>query len=387
MRQIWICLFLICTGLGAAPIQVEVSAKAALLMNAESGRILYEKEANTIIFPASTTKIATALFLLEEKQPDLHRVVSVSREALRQKHNGASEPAHWITADSSLMGLQKGDRFPLEDLLHGLLMASGNDAANVLAETVSGSVPHFMQELNAYFQKIGCPNTRFVNPHGLHHPDHVTTAYELALITQKALQIPKFREVVGKLVYRTSGPHELELKQSNKLLRPGEYYYPKAIGVKTGYHGLAQSNLVAAAVDGGRTLIAVVLGCPKKDDRFRDAKLLFEAAFAEKKVDAVLVAPSEVYKKSVEGAASELTASVAEPLAISFYPAETPKVKGFINWSEIRLPVQMGQKVGEIRVLDERGVELGCKNLVAQNKVSPTFLFRLKSFWKRLFAK
>jgi D-alanyl-D-alanine carboxypeptidase (penicillin-binding protein 5/6) len=284
------------------------------------------------------------------------------------------------------MGLAKGDRVDLEGLLHGLLMSSGNDAANVLAEATSGSVPAFMEELNAYVRKIGCVDTSFLNPHGYHHPEHISTAYELSLLTKKALEIPKFREIIGKQVYRTAQKPDVELRQRNKLMKPGEHYYPKAIGGKTGFHSMAQNNLVAAATDQDRTLIAVVLGCPKSDDRYRDAKALFEAAFAEEKIESLLVSKEQVYTKNIEGAKRPLTASVATPLAISFYPAETPKVKGFVYWDELSLPVRMGQKVGEIKVVDEQGTELGRQELFSQGSVDPTFFFSLKRCWKRLFG-
>lgn len=385
MRWILFCLSILIVGLGADPLQVNVTAKSAILMNAKSGAVLYEKEAHAPMFPASTTKIATALFLLDEKQLDMGQIVKVSAGALKRKANGTLDPPHAITSDSSLMGLMRGDRFNIEDLLHGLMLSSGNDAANVLAETVSGSVSLFVEELNAYLQKMGCVKTRFVNPHGYHHPEQVSTAYELCQLTRKALMIPKFREIVGKQAYRTSQKPELELQQTNRLMRPGEHYYPKAIGVKTGFHSQAQNNLVAAAQEEDRTLIAVVLGCPKSDDRYRDAKALFEEAFKEQKVENVLVTPGQIYKKNVEGAKSVLTASLKTALKISFYPSEMPKVKGFVYWDALSLPIQAGQRVGEIKLLDETGEELGRQELFAREKVSPTFFFTIKRFWTKLW--
>ncbi len=385
MRNFFFSVALLLFGQVCA-LEVELQAKSAILMNAKTGAVLYEKDARAKIFPASTTKIATALFILDEKQLDLSSVVKVSAEALRRKPNGATEPASWITTDSTVMGLAKGDRVDIEGLLHGLLMSSGNDAANVLAEATSGSISRFMEELNAYVRKIGCVDTSFLNPHGYHHPEHISTAYELSLLTKKALEIPKFREIIGKQVYRTAQKPDVELRQRNKLMKPGEHYYPKAIGGKTGFHSMAQNNLVAAAIDQDRTLIAVVLGCPKSDDRYRDAKVLFEAAFAEEKIESILVSREQVYTKNIEGAKRPLAASVVNPLAISFYPAETPKVKGFVYWDELSLPIRMGQKVGEIKVIDEQGMELGRQELFAQGSVDPTFFFSLKRYWKRLFG-
>ncbi|HEV7737366.1 MAG TPA: penicillin-binding transpeptidase domain-containing protein, partial [Chlamydiales bacterium] len=134
MKYIFIFLSFVCLSVNSVSLEVELTAKSAILMNAKTGAILYAKEAQSKIFPASVTKIATALFVLEENRLDLNRVVTVSAEALRQKPNNATEPAHWITADSSLMGLVKGAQIDGEGLLHGLLMCSGNDAANVIGE-------------------------------------------------------------------------------------------------------------------------------------------------------------------------------------------------------------------------------------------------------------
>jgi len=381
MLQIFL-LFLLCCQLCGAPLQVETKAASAILMNAKTGAVLYDKEAKVQSFPASVTKIATALYLLDALHLDLNQTVTVSKSALRRKPNGAIDPPHGITSDSTLMGLKAGESFTIEDLLHGLMMVSGNDAANVLAEAVSGSVVKFMEQLNAYVRALGCTRTQFVNPHGYHHPEHVSNAYELCLLTKKALQIPKFCEIVAKPFYKAS--QNIEFKQRNKLMRPGEHFYPKAIGVKTGYHSSAKNNLVAAASHDDRTLIAVVLGCPESDDRYRDARALFDAAFKEEKIEILLVSNDKIYLKQIEGAKSQLEASLFNPLVISFYPSEMPHVRGFIYWDALSLPIRAGQKVGTIQVQDEDGKEIISQALLAQKPVDATFFFALKQHAKRV---
>src|SRR5690606_37302020 len=108
-------------------------------------------------------------------------------------------PSYWDEWDGTKMGIKIGEQFSMETLLYGLMMLSGNDAANVLAETVSGTIPRFLEELNEYMRSLGCHSTFFNNPHGLHHQEHCTTAYDLALITRRALQHPKFCEIVSTL--------------------------------------------------------------------------------------------------------------------------------------------------------------------------------------------
>ncbi len=362
----------------AAPLSVSVHAKNALLINADTGAVLYEKQAQEVVYPASTTKLATALFLLEGKRVSLDREVTVTRTALQ------------VPQDSSSMKLVRGEVVTVDALLHGLMLVSGNDAANVLAEAASGNVSSFVDELNQYLRKIGCRNTSFVNPHGYHDSEQVTTAQDLALIARKVLQNPVLREITAKRSYlksKTNKQEPMELLQTNALLRPGKHFYSKAIGLKTGFHTPAGNNLVAAASHEGRTLIAVVLGCEKHAQRFADAKHLFEAAFAEVPVSRVLVPQGSQYKTMLAGASQELQATMPNNLVVTYYPAEEPVLKAYLAWDALTLPVRKGQKVGEVRALNERGEVLRVSEVVANRDVSATVWFRIKSWWSGLFGK
>lgn len=268
------------------------------------------------------------------------------------------------------------------------MLVSGNDAANVIAESLSGSVPQFVEEMNQYIRGLGCLNTQFRNPHGLHHPEHFTTAYDICLITKKALQIPKFREIVSKVSYlkpKTNKQKAGELRQFNPLLKPGKHYYPKAIGVKTGYHSHAVNTLVAAAEHEGRTLIAVLLGCQNRSGRYEDAIRLFEAAFEEKQETRRFFGPEKDFARDVPEAKTPLHAALAGDLAISFYPAEEPSCKAFVQWNPLRLPIRKGQKVGEVEIRDEAGSLLKRGNLLAKEEVNGTFFFALKEKFSNLF--
>ena len=384
--------FCICAALSlqAKPLEVPIKARSVILMNAETGAVLFEKDSRIPSFSASTTKIATALYVLDQK-PDLNRILTVSAEALKIKppNSGKEVPAHWDGTDGTKMGLVKGEKVTLDALLHGLMLSSGNDAANVLAESFAESVPDFMDKLNGYLRDLGCKDTHFCNPHGYHYPDHVTTAYDLCLMTKKALGIPKFREVVSTLSYtkpKTNKQPEGKLRLFNHLMTPGRFFYPKAIGVKTGYHSYGLNNLVAAATDKGRTLIAVVLGCENREERYRDAIRLFEAAFAEEKERACLFRQENLFIKELTGAKSVLKANLAGEVAIEFYPSEKPDCKAFVYWETLDFPIQKGQKVGEVRVLDQNGLLLQKQNLLAQEKVEATFLYKIKRTFKRLFG-
>lgn len=258
-------LLILCSLLQAKSLELNLTARAAVLMNAETGAILYEKNGHTMLAPASVTKTATALYLLESQKLRPDQIIKVSHEAIRSRPSEATGDPHWLIPDGTIMGLKRGEEISVEALLHGLMLISGNDAANVLAEAHSGSVPRFVNELNDYLrQEIGCSDTHFSNPHGIHDKTHYSSAYDLCLIAQRALKLPKFREIVSKVVYecpKTNKRPAMEIRQFNALLKKGKHYYPHAIGIKTGYHSNAMHSLVAAAEQNGRTLIAAVLGC------------------------------------------------------------------------------------------------------------------------------
>jgi D-alanyl-D-alanine carboxypeptidase (penicillin-binding protein 5/6) len=386
MKFTYLCFYLLSAAAGLS-LQVDLSAKAAILINADTGVILFEKNAYIPHFPGSTTKIGTALYVLDGKSADLSRTVTVSAEAVRRK-SPKSSASYVLENDGTMMGLLKGESITLDSLLHGLLLISGNDAANAIAEAVSSSIPQFMGELNDYLRRIGCTDTRFQNPHGYQDPEHVTTAFDLALMTQKAFQIPVFREIVAKPYHTIPASNkrpETKLKQFNGLVSQGKHFYPKSIGGKTGYHSAAGWCLVSGAVHEGRTLIAVVLGCPQNANRYIDSRSLFEAAFAEKLQTRLLVPIEEIYTKPVSGAKKDLRASLTRDLSISFYPAEEQVVRAFIHWNLPNLPIAKGQKVGEIRVMDQRGILTHKEDLVAKESVLPTFFFALKERWNRLW--
>ncbi len=373
MSKYLLFLFLIFSVFGQ-PLNVHVSARSAILMNGKTGAILYEKHAHIPMHPASITKIATALYVLDEKKPNLSSLVTVSADAVKMKpaNSPPNTPPHWCVPEGTKMGLVKGETISIETLLHGLMKISGNDAANVIADSFSSSIPAFMQELNGYLRRLGCQNTQFLNPHGLHHEDHFTTAYDMCILTKRALQNEKFRQLVSHVPYEKPGTNKKEIKQTNALLKPGKFYYPKAIGVKTGYHSKAMHTLVAAAEDETRTLIAVLLGCEKREDRYEDAIRLFDAAFAEKKVKRVFFPSGHLFKRELKGAKRVLEASLASDLAIEYFPSEETDCRATIHWTSVILPIQKGARVGEVLIHDAKGALIEKGDLFAKDEMTRT---------------
>ncbi len=375
--------------LRASPLDVSVNAEAAILMNADTGAILFEKNAYQSYHPASITKIATAVYALS-RAGDLDVKVAAPADCVSSVTGAAKKkaqytlPAHWLEPGGTHIGIKKGEELTLKDLLYGMMLASGNDAANVIAHHVGGTVPAFMQGLNAFIKTLGCRNSTFCNPHGLHHPDQQSSAYDMALITKEGLKNPIFREIVKSVKYerpKTNMQEATTLSQSNKLLKKGPFFNPDAIGVKTGYISNAAHTFVAAAERDGRTLIAVLLKSKgRREEIFKDSNKLFEAAFQQPKVKKVYI-PKGPQKQQLNltGAARAIRSFTEKDISLDFYPAEEPQVKCLLSWEpNLSVPVAKDQVVGHIKLCHPDGREISREPLLAIEEVKPTLSFRLK---------
>ncbi|MGE5484522.1 MAG: serine hydrolase [Ignavibacteriales bacterium] len=262
-----------CFGAAAAPVAAaspggggppaapppRISADAAVVMDFKSGAVLYEKRAHRPMHPASITKMMTAIIALERGY--LGDVVTVSQ-------NAAYTPG-------SSMGLSPGSRYLLEDLLAGLMIVSGNDAAVAIAEHLAESEQAFVAVMNEKARKIGALRTTFVNSHGISEPGHLTTAYDLALIARYGLSIPYFATLVStreRDAWRLDKMRDVPLANTNRLL----WGFQGADGVKTGTTSAAGECLCASATRDGMRVIAVVLHA---DSRWADSETLLEYAF------------------------------------------------------------------------------------------------------------
>ncbi len=385
-------LILIASSVDAKPLSIQVSAPSAILINAETGTILYEKNSHERRFPASITKIGTALYVLEKKGQQLNERAVASKHALHSVSDairflpGSNHPPYQLIHDGTSFGLKVGERVALESLLYGLMLPSGNDAANVLAESVAGSIDRFCQEMDIFFKQHGILETHFVNPHGVHHPDHWTTAYDMAQMASLAMKHTVFREIVKSCKYlkpQTNLQDSQVFQQHNRLLKPGPFFYPKAIGIKTGYHSQAGFTLVGAATHEGRTLIAAILGCQESAHRYRDAMKLFDAAFSEKKVTRTLYArESDSFTYRIKGATDELKAVLKDDICLEYYPAEEPLFHAEIQWTIKSLPLAVGECVGCLRCVDEKGHLLIEKPIFAVNAISKTKWAHLGEFYR-----
>lgn len=380
----------------AAPIKFEIKGKAAILMNAESGAVLFDYQAFTLHYPASTTKVATALYALKLCGGQLDKPIVAEEDSLvsvtqaAKIKSGYTLPPYWLEPHAVHIEIKKGEALTLRTLLQGMLISSGCDAANVIAHALGPTVPVFMEKLNAYLKEIGCQKTSFYNPHGLHHPQQQTNAYELALITREALKNLDFCEIVSQARFlrpKTNKQSAKTFLQTNRLLRPGKFYYSKAIGVKTGYHRQAQRNFIGAARVEERTLIVVLLGYQDSNAMFEDAIKLFEAAFNQPKVQRLFFKEGpQNFTLDLPKARDPICTYLPESVGLEYYPAEDPQVKGLLYWHPVSLPILKGQQVGEIQLVSAKGEVLKRSPLLAAKQVGLAWPYNWlaifpSSFW------
>ena len=239
-----------------------VHAEASVLIEAESGRILYEHNADKWMHPASTTKMVTLLTALKLRGTRMDEMATITPYA--------------TSMEPSVLGVRVGDELPLQAVAEGMMVASGNDAAVVVAENVSGSVEAFAEEMNKVAAEAGATHSHFLNPHGLTQVGHHTTARQLARIAAYGMRIPMFRDYVAndyyKVPYQNRAPETV--RTTNLFIRNK---YPGANGLKTGYTEAAGDCLVASSTRNGHTMIAVLLN---DDYRWSDAPALLDYGFA-----------------------------------------------------------------------------------------------------------
>jgi serine-type D-Ala-D-Ala carboxypeptidase (penicillin-binding protein 5/6) len=246
------------------PVQLPLKSEAAALIDSDTGAVLYVKNPNQKMYPASITKIATAIYAIEKG--NLDSLVTVSGNAVRQ--------------DGTRVYLNEGEQVPLKKLIQGMLINSGNDAAVAIAEYTDGTVQQFAENLNTYLKtKIGVSNTHFTNPNGLFDPNHYTTAMDMALITNYAIKNSVFAEIFGTKILPWKGQSwQTNLVTHHKMLK-GEIAYPGITGGKTGYTSETKQTLATTADNGKIRLTAVVLKSNLKNDKYNDTALLFDYGF------------------------------------------------------------------------------------------------------------
>ncbi|MBQ9392790.1 MAG: D-alanyl-D-alanine carboxypeptidase [Oscillospiraceae bacterium] len=370
----------------------DAQAKAALLMDMETGLQLYGKNEHTKQYPASITKVMVALLVFE----------AIERGELRmdQPLTATATALADLTWDSSTADIVEGEILTVEQLLYCLLLKSANEVGNIFAEAIDGSRDAFVDRMNRRAQELGCEGTHFVNTSGLHHPDHFTTAWDIYLFTREAMKYEGFLTVCGSKSYTvpaTNMSDERELHSTNALIsnwiRLG-YLYDGAFGIKTGTTDEAGNCLVAAAARGERTLVSVVLGAGVSEDgwimSFTETARLFDWGFdsfapmtvlrtetlypvavtLSKETDTVMVYPAEDTQ-----ALLPIGLDAEEDLE---YTLELPE--------SVEAPVSAGQQLGTVTV-SYNGHDYVTVPLLALNDVSLSRFLAGKAALQELFSR
>lgn len=358
-RKIW-CSFLmliLLSGFTCQALAAGVSAQSAVLIEQSSGRVLYENNADEERLIASITKIMTALVAIEHGE--LREVYTVTSRDM---------------AEGSSMYLQVGDQLTLEELLYGLMLVSGNDAALAVAHCVSGEVEDFVKLMNETARTLGMTHSSFANPNGLDAEGHYSSARDMAHLTAHALKNEVFRRIVST-DHITIG--DRYLKNHNKLLDLCE----GCIGVKTGFTKAAGRTLVSAATRNGMTLVCVTL---KDGDDWNDHIALFDEAFGTYRMETPVAGGQKLARVMVCGGThSSVMLAAVSGLAYPLKDGEKLTVK-VITPTSVNAPISAGQVLGTVcAYLD--GMEVATVDLVAMESVSIKTYETRKGFLKNLF--
>lgn len=334
-------------------------AHGAVLLDWQTGELLWEQAGHRRLHPASTTKVLTALIAIE--QLDLEAKVKVSRRA-----------AHTI---GSSMYLKEGEVHSVYDLLHGLLLRSGNDAAVALAETVSGSVESFATLMNRRGRELGAKDSNWVNPHGLTHEQHFSTAYDLAVVTRAALQNPLFAQIVAtpakELTYEAM-ERQVLLYNTNRLL----HSLPGADGVKTGTTGAAGPCLIASATREEQKLIAVVLNA---SNRWGESAKLLEWGFRNFRIARVGRAGEVIRQVPVrDGKKTHLPVALKDDLAVLLPRAGTDVPALNLDLQRVTAPVAKGTVLGHAELLQPDGRRHRVEVVAAESMEEANWLDHLR---------
>ncbi|MGI6028579.1 MAG: D-alanyl-D-alanine carboxypeptidase family protein [Candidatus Heteroscillospira sp.] len=371
-----------------------VNSGAALLMETDSRSIIYAKEENARVYPASTTKIMTVLLAVE--------AVEAGEVSLSDVVTADAEMTTDLIPDGSSVGLQVGETMTLEDLLYCAMLSSGNDACNVIARHVAGSIPAFVDMMNERAAQLGCVGTHFANTHGLPNENHYTTAWDFAQIALEAISHSEFMTICDTVKYEVPATNMFEkrtlinsngLINNSSLLYPG-YEYEYAHGVKTGYTSAAGYCLVSTAEKEGIQLLCVVMGGVVEDSggavtysNFTDSRRLYDWGFENFSFRNLLDVNDVVTTVDVAMGADGDKVSLKPQNALTAYlPNDTTddsfelSIKTSVgeDGGALPAPIAAGDVLGEVTVSKD-DVNYGTVKLVAASSVELSKMSYLKN--------
>lgn len=324
----------------------DITAPNLLLAETSTGNILYERNSDETIYPASLTKLMTAILVVENCELD--EIVTVSDNAVN------SVPSGYVNAN-----LQVGEELTVEDLLYVMLIPSANDAANALAEHVGGNIESFSSMMNTRAKELGCTGSNFTNPSGLHQEEHYTTTKDLFLISQKAIENSIIKKIIGTTTYSLPSTNKYTKEArifttTNYMIRKSltKYYCDYCIGAKTGYTGDAKNCVVEFAKKDGIELTAIVMGedSKVKGQKFLDAKEMFEYVFENYNVKKI-AKQNDKYEtvRVINGTkdTKQLEVLYKNSVNILIENNSEKEVETKVEYTNLKAPIQKGNIVGK----------------------------------------
>ena len=246
-----------------------INSDAAIVIDAETGSVLYDKNIHKVLYPASITKILTTLVALENSS--MNEIVTFSHEAIFD-----------VDLNSSRIGIDVNEQLTMEQCLYAIMLASANEVCYAVAEHIAGDVPSFTKLMNEKAKELGAINSNFTNPHGLPDPDHYTTAYDMAMIAKGAIENEEFQNLTQTRTYSippTNIQEETRYLANHHKFIKNDIPFDGVIGGKTGFTSLAKYTLVTYAKRDDMTLISVIMHCPSVKDEYDDTSNLLNHAF------------------------------------------------------------------------------------------------------------
>ena len=390
VMSLWAVPFASADGAESAPVLPEdpnILAKAALLVDYNTGEVIYAKNEHEELYPASLTKIMTALLTLE--------AIDAGKLTMDQPLTATATALEGLSSDGSSAGIKVGETMPVRDLLYCMLVVSANEACDILAEAVSGSVQAFVTAMNEKAQALGCENTHFVNPNGLHDPQHYTSAWDMYLITRAAMEYPDFMTIcntASTTIPATNLSKERTLYTTNNLLsnwRVIGYRDTRAQGIKTGSTDAAGHCLVSSAIQGSLHFVSVILGADRVEENgrgnirsFSETSRMFDYGFNNFTYKTV-IDPNEPIQ--------EVPVTLSKLDHVTVHPAKELEIlmpKGLseadlqrtitLNQESVEAPVAAGDVLGSL-VLSYDGKVYATVDLLAMHDVEAD---RLLTFWR-----
>ncbi|MBQ9659267.1 MAG: D-alanyl-D-alanine carboxypeptidase, partial [Clostridia bacterium] len=362
----------------ASTSEPQIYAKSAILIDSNTGKVLYSKNANEKKYPASTTKILTSILAIEKL--DLNQTLTASESAI------SSIPSGYSNA-----GIKAGENLTVYELLEAYLVHSANEVGYILSENISNTTEDFADLMNAKAKEIGCQNTHFTNPSGLHDENHYTTAYDLALIARYCMKNETFRKIVSLptcTIAATNKSGERHYSNTNEiLLKNSKYYNENVIGIKTGYTKEAGNCLISAYSSDNMELISVVLDSPettkeKTSGRFSDTLSIFKFAVENYKFQTIANQNSILTSMIIKDATDDtknldlLLENSIE--ALTSTSVDINNLEYEINLDEnIHAPISKNQVLGTVTYTID-GIKY-TENLIASHDVN------LSEFWNNVF--